>query len=266
MLPIAQRVDRNGPVPAYHQVAMDIRERLRREEFPPGAKLPTEKDLARHYGVSRVTLRQALAELEKNRLIDRRHGTGTFVSVHAPAVVHDLSAPLVFAARMRERGLRLRPRVIEFERTAVVPGQARRALQLAAEEPVYHLLRVFDTEDGPIEIVHHWLAVRRFPGLDQVPLIDGSLTTTLAARYQFTEAEAEVWLESATGLPAECALLDTGPNQVLTSMSRSVYEADGSVSLHSQSLWSAESIRFHFRVKSAARAGGEHAVTLTAPA
>lgn len=258
------RFDRDAAIPAYHQVGRDLRARIRREEFTPGDRLPPEKELAEHYGISRMTLRQALTELAAEGLIERRHGSGTFVREHAGPIVHDLSAPLVFAAKMREQGLRLRPRLVHLERTTSVPGRVRRALSLPVDEPAVHILRVFESARSPIELVHHWLDPRRFGRLTTTMLKTTSLTTTLAQQFGVVEAEADVQLEAVECEPSESSLLKVEPGSPLVSLARTVYESDGRVLLCSRSLWPAGAIRFNFRIRTQDGVDGTSATILPA--
>jgi GntR family transcriptional regulator len=78
-----------GAPPIYSQVASLLRQRVRNGELAPAAKLPKELDLARSLGVSRIPVRHALAILEREGLIRRRHGRGTFVAedVNQPEVL-----------------------------------------------------------------------------------------------------------------------------------------------------------------------------------
>jgi GntR family transcriptional regulator len=68
------------PVPLYYQLEKVLRKRILSGKIPPDHPLPTEKDLGREFGVSRITVRQALMSLENDNLIRREQGRGTFVS------------------------------------------------------------------------------------------------------------------------------------------------------------------------------------------
>ena len=69
-----------GPLPLYYQLEQHLRDRIRGNEFPGGAPLPTEQRLCETYGVSRITVRRALDALLASGLIARRQGVGTFVN------------------------------------------------------------------------------------------------------------------------------------------------------------------------------------------
>jgi GntR family transcriptional regulator len=73
-------IDRNSPIPLYHQLGEILLTRIKNKTFLPGDALPTEEQLAQETGVSRITVRTALGELEKKGYIERRHGRGTFVA------------------------------------------------------------------------------------------------------------------------------------------------------------------------------------------
>jgi 5-formyltetrahydrofolate cyclo-ligase len=73
-------VNRESPLPAYYQIAMDLHQRISRGEWRAGGKLPSEPQLASQYKVSRMTLRQAVSELVKQGILTRRQGDGTYVS------------------------------------------------------------------------------------------------------------------------------------------------------------------------------------------
>ncbi|KRT56142.1 GntR family transcriptional regulator [endosymbiont of Ridgeia piscesae] len=66
--------------PLYHQMANVIRRRIESQEWPPGFRLPNLDELASSFDVARVTARQAISLLEKEGLIWRRQGRGTFVT------------------------------------------------------------------------------------------------------------------------------------------------------------------------------------------
>src|SRR3989454_3025251 len=71
-------------VPRYHRIAEALRERIRVGELASGARLDNQRQLAKSFGVTLMTLRQALELLEREHLITRRHGLGTFVA--APSI------------------------------------------------------------------------------------------------------------------------------------------------------------------------------------
>jgi GntR family transcriptional regulator len=72
-------LDRTSPVPFYFQLAGVLEEEVASGRWKPGTRLPGEHELCERYGISRTTVRQALARLEQRGLIERLKGQGTFV-------------------------------------------------------------------------------------------------------------------------------------------------------------------------------------------
>tara|TARA_B100000315_G_scaffold258130_1_gene309194 strand:- start:65 stop:868 length:804 start_codon:yes stop_codon:yes gene_type:complete len=67
-------------VPFYYQIVKLLRRMIEQGELTPGERLPAEMELSKSFGVSRVTVRQALSILKADGLLDRKHGNGTFVA------------------------------------------------------------------------------------------------------------------------------------------------------------------------------------------
>jgi DNA-binding GntR family transcriptional regulator len=88
----------NGRSPRYHRIAEALRERIRGGDLAPGASLPNQRKLAQSFGVTLMTLRQALELLEREHLIVRRHGLGTFVA--APSIDYDILQLRRFAGEL----------------------------------------------------------------------------------------------------------------------------------------------------------------------
>ena len=87
---IAEKPLCNEFIPYYYQIASLLRWKIECGDLIPGMKLPTELDLSKHFGVSRVTLRQALSVLEKGGLVRRERRKGTFVNGASakPKMIH----------------------------------------------------------------------------------------------------------------------------------------------------------------------------------
>src|SRR3989442_2412685 len=78
----------NGRVPRYHRIAEELRERIQSGDLGPGVRLPNQRRLARDFGVTLMTVRHALELLERDNLIRRQHGVGTFVA--SPSIDYDI--------------------------------------------------------------------------------------------------------------------------------------------------------------------------------
>jgi GntR family transcriptional regulator len=96
-------IDRNSPVPLYYQVKQSLLEKLGDGTWKPGDLVPSEQELQETYGVSRITVRQALSELTHEGRFKRHRGQGTFVA-NKP-LVHNPSKRISITELMREQGI-----------------------------------------------------------------------------------------------------------------------------------------------------------------
>ena len=81
------KVDLRDPLPRYYQVYVSLKGRINEGHFIPGDALPSERQLAIDYGVSRITIVKALDLLVDDALINRQHGRGNFVQSCAASVL-----------------------------------------------------------------------------------------------------------------------------------------------------------------------------------
>lgn len=77
-------VHRDQPLPLYHQIFLRLRDEIVRGDRAYGSRLPTEKELAEGFAVSRITARRALDELARTQLVERRRRIGTHVTFQTP--------------------------------------------------------------------------------------------------------------------------------------------------------------------------------------
>lgn len=160
--------------------------RLIDHQLAPHDRLPTERDLAEEFGVSRMTVRQALERLEQERRVYRVQGAGTFVA--PPAITKSIELTS-FSDDMRSRGLRPGSHLRVAEQ---IPAGADIgfALNLTPAAPVIHIERVRTADGEPMCLEHTYLADAAVPGLLDEPL-DGSLYDVLRERYRITMVRAE---------------------------------------------------------------------------
>ncbi|WP_077101516.1 GntR family transcriptional regulator [Mycobacterium terramassiliense] len=100
MLQLGQ-IDRADDKPPYRQIAGMLREAIIHNQLPPGERLPSEAELIEHFGVARMTVRQAMHELRSEGLVISQHGRGVFVRPTAP--IHRLASDR-FARKHRAEG------------------------------------------------------------------------------------------------------------------------------------------------------------------
>ena len=144
----------NGRVPRYHRIAEVLRGRIRSGELSPGARLLNQRALAREFGVTLMTLRQALDLLEREGLIARLHGLGTFVA--SPTVDYDILQFRTFATDLRSRGEPVETRFLRSQ-FAAADRRVQSGLRLSAGEGVFVLERLRLVAGRPVSLQRSFL-------------------------------------------------------------------------------------------------------------
>lgn len=112
----------DGPSPLYMQIAEILRHEILQGTYQSNQQMPSESDLMSTFDVSRITVRQALGNLQSEGLIFRVYGKGTFVS--RPRAFQDLGSLQGFGTAMREMGYETHSKVLSV-RTVVAPQRVR---------------------------------------------------------------------------------------------------------------------------------------------
>ena len=191
----------------------------------PGDRLPTEHDLAAWFGVSRMTLRHALAELTRRGLVTRavgRHG-GTFVA--APKLEQDLTTLAGFSEQLRRHGMVAGARVLTATERAAGPAAAA-ALRLAEDDPVSEVRRSRLADGRPRELERSLVPAARFPGMLDCRL-DGSLYELLEVKYGLRPHRARESLEPVTAGVREAEALEIAEGAPLMLVVRTAYARSG---------------------------------------
>jgi len=214
-----------GPVPLHHQVYLDLAAALDAGEWSPGAKLPPERELARRYGCSLITVRRALDELSREKRLERARGRGTFVLM--PLIERPLDGAMTFAQEMQRHGLNPETRLLAARPEPATEVVAA-ALELAPGSPTHYLERLRLASGTPmlLEMVH--LSADRFPGLLALDLERNSLYELLTIRYDTPVRRAREALEPVHIPAREARLLGLAPRSLALLVEGIAYASDGS--------------------------------------
>lgn len=163
-----------------HSLAQDLRARIRSGEWGPGERLPSEPELARRRTVSRSSMRAAIAMLEEEGYVQRRRGSGTYVT-HRPALPNDLGRNFGVSSLIAHSGAT--PGTAE-ERSGTEPAPAAvaEALGIAEGEPVGALRRVRTANGRRVVDVTDWCRVDHLAPEELPRISEGSIYAALAAR------------------------------------------------------------------------------------
>ena len=161
-----------------HELADELRSRILAGELRPGDRLPSEPELARRRTVSRSSVRSAIAMLEEEGYVSRRHGSGTYVT-HRPALANDLGRNFGVSSLISATGME--PGSVEETWGAVpAPGAVAEALELEAGVPVSELRRARTANGRRVADTIDWCRIDHIAP-DELPHI-GSIYAALAER------------------------------------------------------------------------------------
>ena len=142
---------REGRGPRYQQLRRHIAAAIGAGELTPGEHLPPERDLAERAGVSRVTVRKAVAQLVAEGLVEQRQGAGSFVRAPAERLQQSLSSLVSFTETMQARGIVSTSRILD--RGIFTPHPAEIVgLGLSPQEKVARIERLRSAGETPIAL------------------------------------------------------------------------------------------------------------------
>lgn len=141
----------SDPLPLHHRLYVVLRQRIRAGEYALDRPMPGEHELAAAHGVSRITVRRALERLEREGLVVRRRGAGTFARTPLPGPQRESLRGLI--ENLLAMGLRTRVKLIDFGYVAV-PADAAALLEVAIGTIVQKSVRVRSIPKGLVPFSH----------------------------------------------------------------------------------------------------------------
>ena len=236
-------LDKNGSTPLHAQLRDTLRSGIVGGRLSAGSQLPSERELCEAYGVSRVTVRQALSQLLQERLIYRSVGKGTYVA--GPRLQEELRPLSSFTEDMQRRGMVASSEVIA---AIAVPADERLSTKLAAPRgsQLAYLHRIRLGDGQPICLQHTWVPLRFCPDLLQHDLARESLFAVLrSSRLKLVRAETEI--EAALAGPEEARLLRLASPAAVLISEQTAYLDTGDAVEFTRSIFRADRYVLHTR-------------------
>lgn len=201
---VGARVLYQAIVPHYARIRDQLAADIACGRFLAGEKLPPERDLAARFGCTRVTLRQALQQLETEGLIYRENRIGWFLC--PPRIHYDPTRLVSFMDYVRLQGREPLTECLSAERRLLVGGAENLA---SADEPVFQLHRRRLIDGRPVLVEINTLLARWCPDLLDARL-DCSLTTLLRERFGKVQTRCSLSLRLGTVNEEQAELLQLG--------------------------------------------------------
>jgi GntR family transcriptional regulator len=230
---------------AHQQIERWFIDMLRSGGLVPGDRLPPESDVARFFGVSRMTLRQALAGLANRGLLERIPGRSGGTFIVEPTIDCDLTGLTGFTEQLRRADITARAKVVQA-RTVPATRQVAAALAVQRQAPVHEIVRIRLAEKVPLALEHSWFPAQVFPDLLSQRLT-GSLYRLLTRHYRQRPHTAVEYLEPACVTLEQAQQLGVEPGVAVMRIERTAHTAAGLAVEYATDLFRPDRIRISVR-------------------
>jgi GntR family transcriptional regulator len=217
---------RNG-MPAYQRIQRAILKDIEARQLKPGDAVDSERDLAKIHSVSLMTARHALAVLEREGMVERRRGAGTFV---APPRIH-FNKLMSFSEQMASRSLPARSTILAC---SIIDQEQEIAARLAlpAGSRLIKLERLRQGAGEPFCLETCYLSADEFDGLARAPLERGSLFATLEREYGLELAYADEEIDATAADPRTAQLLGISRGLPVLRIRQMIYSSKGKPTMY----------------------------------
>jgi len=213
-------LDRQSSLPLHTQFETIMREKIEDEEWSVNACIPSENELSRIYGISRMTVRAVLNRLVDAGLLYRSQGKGTFVA--EPKIV---SSPLIrygIREQLEQMGYETSTKLISIEK-APASVRVSRTLSIERESEVCIVKRLRYVKGEPLSFHVSYVPSVYFPNLDAQDLEHNQMCNIIEKNYSYPIQRRIETLEATSADPEAAWLLSVKPSSPLLLLENKVY-------------------------------------------
>lgn len=228
--------------PLYLQLVDTLEDKIR-TTMSAHDKLASERELTQLYGVSRITVRLALKELEDRGLVYKKHGKGTYVSENSDSIV-DLSTMYSFTEQMKKMGKEPETRVLSF-RTVEATEMIAQYLNVNAGDLVYEIERLRIANKIPLMIERTYVPKALFDGLTKEMLSTKSLYDSFREDFGQSVRQADEEFYASIALENEASYLHISSGDPVLHVLRKTYNMKNRLIEYTFSIARADQFRYH---------------------
>ncbi|MGE5653706.1 MAG: GntR family transcriptional regulator [Bacillota bacterium] len=241
-------VRRDDATPMYLQIATEIRSAIESREVAEGASLGSQMELAERYGVSRITIRQAVELLVKDGLVTTRQGKGTYV--RSTSVSQELGDLVSLSEVLEARGTGHCVQVCEM-RWVFPSASVAEFFGLGSDEPVLLIKRLHLHNDRPMALAVVYLPPWIGGGFSQGDLESRSLYVLLEERLGIQVGQGRQQIRAVAAEGDVAKLLQVGQGSPLLWAERRTYSTQNQPVEHITFYYLAEAYQFSVYLKRA---------------
>ena len=215
-------IDKLSPVPLYFQISEAMFDGIKKEQLDPNTKIPPEDQLARIFGVSKMTMRQALGKLVNDGILIRRKGSGTFIS--EKKIEREATRLVSFYEDIKKKGLKPSSRVIE-KKVIKAETKLMEKLRLDRGDPIIKIIRVRLANEIPLAVNYAYIPEKYCPDLLEEELSQDSLSTIVEQKYQLSVEYAVQSLQAIKATAYEASLLHITVGDPILAIERTMFNS-----------------------------------------
>ncbi|WP_404470231.1 GntR family transcriptional regulator [Sutcliffiella horikoshii] len=236
-------IDKTSPIPIYYQLESYIKNQIEAGFILPGENIPSEREYAESYGISRMTVRQAINSLVNEGLLYRKKGSGTFVS--EKKIEQPLQGLTSFTEDMKKRGMTPTSKLIHFE---VIPANSFISSELKISEyaPVYEIKRIRLADGEPMALETNYLSANLVKGLTEEE-VKASIYSYVEEKLGLRITHAEQLIESVRASEEHEKLLFIEKDHPMLYIQRNTFLHDGTPLELVKSVYRGD--RYKFQIK-----------------
>ncbi|MCG8906901.1 GntR family transcriptional regulator [Pseudomonas sp. DP-17] len=234
-----------SPVPLYSQLKEILRTRILDGSYPPLSRMPSEAELGKAFDVSRITVRQALGDLQKEGLIFKIHGKGTFVA--KPKAFQNVSTLQGLGESMSQRGYEVINRLRSFK-TVPASAQVAARLQVAEGENVVQIKRARLVNRELVSLEVTWLPEHVGKRLEKADLVSRDIFLILENDCALPLGHADLAIDAILADAELASALEVQEGSPVMRIERLTHTADGTPLDYEHLYYRGDAFQYRLRI------------------
>lgn len=246
--PLPSALQRSPGTALHRQLYIVLRDQIMRGTYAPGSAIPTEADLEKLFGVSRITVRRAVADLEAHGLVRKIPSKGTFVQPRKDSGRPEATLTLLESLTQQAKDTQVQVLSIE---TVHAPGDIALLLELGPDAQAHHVLRLRSAGQIPLMVTEAWIQARWAPDITHKTLLKKALFEIIHGKgVKFGKVVQE--FSAILADPQHASLLQTDVGSPLIKVTRIFYDQKGLPAYHLTSIATPERTRLLMEIPASA--------------
>ncbi len=228
--------------PLYSRIQEYIAERILSGKLAPDSKIQSERDISEDLGVSRMTVRRAITELVNDGLLERKHGSGTYVA--RPKVTYEAWELANYVQAMQRRNLAATSQLLEFSEI-VASLRLAELLRIDIGSPIYRVSILRLANRVPVILERVFISCKRCPGLEEWDLEKNSLNDLLTEAYHVAPSRISQTVEAALATENVAQQLRVPEGSPILLLTRVIFEEQEAPVVFAQDFLRGDYARIH---------------------